>query len=597
MLAPEELYKARIHEMQNEGLSLIRQTKVVSLFRLLTVTSICITSYLGFSFYAYYFFLSFTLVGVFIYFVRRHSRLNDKHSELNAILELNENELKCILGESNPFDYNSDIDCSKHIYANDLDIFGPLSLFRQINRTTTILGKRILTDNLLNPTKDKLLIERRKKTLAELDTAIDWRQRFFFLGSSSMEKPSEITMLKTWNAQKPFYSSRKLWVLIAGILTSAAAGFIIYTVFSGKVDLIRFITIFIILFTFNLFIYQFFRKHAKSYFDHFGEFSHLFSKWSALCSLISDKAFDSDMGIELREKIIGASQSLINISNLNKLIAIRLNGLMQFMNGLCLFDVWFILQIEAWRKINGDKLFHWIAAIGEMDSLSSLANYKFNHPTFCNAQLVDGHNQISAKNLGHPLIQPHKIVTNDFEIGLTYNAQIITGSNMSGKSTFLRAVGLNTVLALNGLPVCATSFSCSNLSVASCIRITDSLEGNESYFKAELNRLSQIMLLLRGGGPYLILLDEILRGTNSEDKRIGTLAFYRKMSSLNCLALLATHDPEIGRLSEESPEHFQNFHFESYVHDSDIQFDYRLRPGVSTTRNATLLMKKLDLID
>lgn len=178
------------------------------------------------------------------------------------------------------------------------------------------------------------------------------------------------------------------------------------------------------------------------------------------------------------------------------------------------------------------------------------------------AELLDGSNKINAKGMGHPLISSDQMVRNDLVIGSTTKAHIITGSNMSGKSTFLRTIGTNVILVLNGLPVCAESFSCSNLSIASCIRISDSPGENQSYFKAEISRLNQIMELIRQGRPYLILLDEILRGTNSIDNREGTRAFYRKLSSFNCLAMLTTHDPEIGLLEEETPDDFQNFHFE-----------------------------------
>jgi DNA mismatch repair ATPase MutS len=204
---------------------------------------------------------------------------------------------------------------------------------------------------------------------------------------------------------------------------------------------------------------------------------------------------------------------------------------------------------------------------------------------------------IEAIQLGHPLLQDKACVRNDYSIGIKGNAHIITGSNMAGKSTFIRAVGLNVVLALNGLPVCATKFSCSLLTLASCIRITDSLEDNASYFKAELLRLQQIMTMIRTGKPHLILLDEIMRGTNSDDKRMGTLAFYRKLKDFNCLALLATHDLAIGQLEVQHPDHFENYCFESTVEGKEIRFDYRLRRGVSTSTNASVLMRNLDLIE
>jgi DNA mismatch repair ATPase MutS len=239
----------------------------------------------------------------------------------------------------------------------------------------------------------------------------------------------------------------------------------------------------------------------------------------------------------------------------------------------------------------------WIVALANIDMLNSLANYRFNHPDFVDATVVSGASFIKAKEMGHPLLPFHESVKNDYELGVTTKAHIVTGSNMAGKSTFIRTVGLNLVLAMNGLPVCAREFGCSVMSIASCIRITDSLEEHASYFRAELRRLETIVGLIATGTPYIVLLDEILRGTNSDDKRMGTLAFFKKLKDYNCLAILATHDLVIGKLEEQFPAHYSNYCFESELRGADLHFDYKLRRGVSASTNATYLMKSLGLID
>jgi len=199
--------------------------------------------------------------------------------------------------------------------------------------------------------------------------------------------------------------------------------------------------------------------------------------------------------------------------------------------------------------------------------------------------------------MGHPLLPFEESVKNDYQLGVTSKAHIVTGSNMAGKSTFIRTVGLNIILAQNGLTVCAREFSCTAMLIASCIRITDSLEEHASYFRAELRRLEKIIALLKTGEPYIVLLDEILRGTNSDDKRMGTLAFFKKLKDYHCLAILATHDLVIGKLEEQFPEHYANYCFESELRDGELRFDYRLRRGVSASTNATYLMRSLGLID
>jgi len=593
MLSPQEIYSTRIAAFQGENRTLEKDMGRISLLRIIIGLSACATFYFGFGNHLYFILTGF-LVVAFVYFVNHHTRLKENYSETRILIELNQNELKNLSGEDDTFDYDPGNNYSNHIYANDLDVFGTLSLFRHINRTTTLAGKQKVIDHLLNPGGDVLTIHKRREVLSELYSAIDWRQRFYCIGAQSGEKPGDIPRLVSWNAQPQFYAQRKHWIVIAAMITMVTTGLILYMTLFGGVNP----SLLIFLFVFNTGIYQlFFRTSANAYFRHFGDFSRLFSTWSALCSLIAEKPLGSVLGKKLKAEVSGASPAFREIANLNKLIAYRSSGLMAFiMNGACLFDIWFIFQIESWRKRCGHDMNQWIDSIHQVDFLNSFANYKFNHPAFCDPEVNDGPNRITATLMGHPLIQPGKLVSNGFEIGVSSNAHIITGSNMSGKSTFLRAVGLNMVLALNGLPVCARTFSCSPLSIATCIRISDSLEENQSYFRAEIKKLSQIMKLLEPGRPYLVLLDEILRGTNSTDKQTGTRLFYQRLASLNCVALLATHDPEIGNLANEAPDHFQNFNFESYIIDSEIHFDYLLRPGVSVTKNATLLMRQLNLI-
>jgi len=593
MSPPKEIYSERVAGFQGEGRTITRDMTRISLLRLILGLSACVIFYFGFGNQLY--FIAFgILIVVFVYFVNHHARLKENYSETRILIELNENELKNLSGENDTFDYDPSNNYSNHIYANDLDVFGTLSLFRHINRTATLTGKQMVIEHLLTPGVDVLTIHERKEVLSELCNAIDWRQRFYFIGTQSGEKPGDIPRIASWNAQPRFFANRKHWIVIATIVTLVTLGLILYMTLFGGINLL----FLIFLFVFNTSIYQlFFRTSATMYFRHFGDFSRLFSTWSDLCTLISEKPLGSVLGKKVKAQVSGASRSFREIANVNKLIAYRSNGLMAFIiNGACLFDVWFIFQIERWRKRCGHDMNQWIDSIHQVDFLNSFANYKFNHPAFCDAEISDGPNRISATLMGHPLIQPGRLVSNDFEIGVSSNAHIITGSNMSGKSTFLRAVGLNMVLALNGLPVCARTFSCSPLSIATCIRISDSLEENQSYFRAEIKKLSQIMKLLETGRPYLVLLDEILRGTNSTDKQTGTRLFYQRLATLNCVALLATHDPEIGNLANEAPDHFQNFNFESYIIDSEIHFDYLLRPGVSVTKNATLLMRQLNLI-
>jgi hypothetical protein len=433
MSSLKEIYSERVATLQGEGRSLLRDMGRISLARLILGLSTCFTFYSGFGNHPGYFIITGFLIAGFIYLVNYHARLKENYSEKTILIELNANELKSLLGENDQFDYDPGSNYSNHIYANDLDVFGSLSLFRHINRTTTLTGKQKVIDNLLHPCGDATTIRERKEILSELSGAIDWRQRFYSIGAQSGEKPGDISRLASWNAQPRFYLHRNHWVVIATLVTLVTLGLIFYTALLGGV----YFLLLIFLFVFNSCIYHlFFRTRANAYFRQFGDFSILFSTWSALCSLIAGKPFESALGTKLKAQVSGASRSFQDISNINKLIAYRFNGLMIFiMNGLYFFDVWLILQIENWRKRSGHDLDHWIDSIHQVDFLNSFANYKFNHPEFCDPEITDGHSRISATRMGHPLIQTERLISNDFEIGISSNAHIITGSNMSGKST------------------------------------------------------------------------------------------------------------------------------------------------------------------
>src|SRR5258706_4868118 len=330
MSSPKEIYSGRVAGFQGEGRTLTKDMTRISLLRLVIGLSACVAFYFGFG-NQLYFILTGFLVVAFVYFVNHHTLLREKYADIVILIRLNENELKNLSGENDTFNYDPGDNYSNHIYANDLDVFGTLSLFRHINRTTTLTGKQMVIDHLLNPGVDVLTIHERKEVLSELCNAIDWRQRFYSIGTQSGEKPGDIPRIASWNAQPRFFADRKHWIVIATIVTLVSLGLIFYmTLFGGVNPLFL-----IFLFVFNNGVYQlFFRTSANTYFRHFGDFSRLFSTWSNLCTLISEKPLGSVLGKKLRTQVLGASRSFREIANINKLIAYRSNGLMAFiMNG------------------------------------------------------------------------------------------------------------------------------------------------------------------------------------------------------------------------------------------------------------------------
>lgn len=597
MRDPQEFYIANIGASAAKLDDIKSRLRAISNIRLLIALIFAASMYGALSFTLSLLWFSGLLVIAFFYFVKRSAELSRDQEIAEKILQLNKNELDFIRGNKNVFDTGLDLVPKEHLYALDLDIFGTGSLFQSVNRTVIFEGRALLAQDLLYPLSVKETILERAHAVSELKEEVEWRQRFYATGALSGETREDSYEMRAWITQSSFYSEKKLWLWIAGTITTLSSLILLYII--ATFDSAMFPQYFMVavgLIGFNSTIMLAHNKDQKKYFDQFGRRTKLYEKFSVLFKMVAHHEFKSKLGKNINDDTREASVAFSKLSRLSNLADQRLNGLMgPFLNGLFCFDVWTIRRIENWRLSYGRQSLEWLRALARMDMVSSLANFSFNHPTFCDASIVEGERAIKTQAMGHPLLASS--VKNDYQVGVTSSAHIITGSNMAGKSTFIRATGLNVILALNGMPVCAKSFSSPVMGIATCIRITDSLEDDTSYFKAELIRLKHIVDRLTQPGECLVLLDEILRGTNSDDKRNGTMSFYRKLRNFNCLALLATHDLAVGHLATEDPMYFENFCFESSVQNGELHFDYKLRKGVSSSTNATFLMKGLGLID
>jgi DNA mismatch repair ATPase MutS len=276
-------------------------------------------------------------------------------------------------------------------------------------------------------------------------------------------------------------------------------------------------------------------------------------------------------------------------SNLNILVSIILNGLF-------MFNLHLLLKAEKWKKQNQENVPNWFGSIATFDALSSLSNFAYNNPDFVYPELVSGDFEFSAVNIGHPLIDAEERVVNNIEIKGWNQFAIITGANMSGKSTFLRTIGANYILAMVGAPVCASKLSFYPIQIHSSIRTSDSLVKHESYFYAELKRLKQIIDELESGKKKLILLDEILKGTNSKDKQAGSIALIEQLLHYKSVGLFATHDLMLGELATRFPEQVNNLCFEIQIENDKMLIDYKLHAGVCKNLNATYLMKNMGIL-
>jgi len=265
------------------------------------------------------------------------------------------------------------------------------------------------------------------------------------------------------------------------------------------------------------------------------------------------------------------------------------------LNTFSFWDLQQVFILENWKKENKQHIGDWFHSLAEIESLSSLANLSFNNPGWALPNISNQHGVVIADSLGHPLILKEKLVANSFSTKENAGLNLITGSNMAGKSTFLRSVGVNIVLAMMGSTVCARSFTVSNMKVISSMRVNDNLEENTSTFYAELKKLKEVIEAVNRNEKIFLLLDEILRGTNSADRHTGSKALIKQLIHHNAVGLIATHDLELAKLADEFPTKLHNYHFDVQVTGDELYFDYKLKRGVCTSMNASLLMKKIGI--
>ncbi len=327
--------------------------------------------------------------------------------------------------------------------------------------------------------------------------------------------------------------------------------------------------------------------------------SEMLTKYAFLLNEIEIKKFNSEKFIDLQNRLkkegISAGANIKKLSSILIALDNRLNFVSwALFNGLMLWDILQMKRLEKWQGKYKDEMQKWLKVVEELDALNSFSNFYFNNKYATFPELTSDRFSIEAKNLGHPLVHISKRINNDFRIS-PGEFIVITGANMAGKSTFLRTLVVNMILAMCGAPVCAERFTLRPIQIFTSIRTSDSLHKNESYFYSELKRLQGIIETLKAGTKLFVVLDEILKGTNSKDKHKGSEALLKQFISLNTSGIVATHDVALGKLEESFPENIKNKSFEVDISGDQLSFDYKLRDGVSKNMNATILMKEMGI--
>jgi DNA mismatch repair ATPase MutS len=478
-----------------------------------------------------------------------------------------------------------------HPYVSDLDIFGKSSLFQLINVSHTFKGRKRLAHLLTVPPDSIAQIMERQEAVVELAEDLKWRQRLSALGIMIADKSQDPGVLINWAQNgNPFFRQKTVITAIRSLTIFTICVLALFF-FSHKVPfylplgavLLQYIILKIkakqrsrVLET--VFYY---RKNLELYRD--------------LLEHIGRKNFTTTYLQSLKAKLFNAREQTASIQ-LGRLVKIadqistRQHALYGVFNTLTLWDYHCLIALENWKEKSGRSLKHWLETVAEIEALASLATLSYDHPDWVSPKLTEKAPVYAAKNLGHPLLSGTVRKGNDLLIEGQTNVLLITGSNMSGKSTFLRTAGINLVLAYAGAPVCAKSFICSQMNIYTCMRVSDNLEKNISTFYAELLRIKMIVEATVDKKPTFFLLDEIFKGTNSIDRHNGAKVLIKKLIQNGAVGLVSTHDLELGELEREC-RMVKNYHFQEFFRDGQLCFDYQLRPGVSTTRNALYLMR------
>lgn len=562
----------------------------ISNTRLLVAFVFLATLYFGFSNYALLYLLPL-LVILFAVLVRKHGNLFQQRQHLQHLVTLNQRELQAAEGDSTSFENGAEFINTHHPYAHDLDVFGEGSLFQAINRCNTLIGKKKFASRLMNPLLSREEIVMNQQAIQELAPKADFRQHFQAAGMEMEEQAKDRDQLLAWVNEPSFLYGKAIYrfVLIAvPVITMALlAGAFFFTVLRPFVVLMA------------AFQWAFLGLHIKrvnAFHEYISRKKNILQKYASLLHYLQGERFSSALMTRLSQNAQDAGSKVQKLASLVHAFDARLNSMTTlFVNSLLLYDLQCAYRLERWKEENAENLGRWLEAVSETEVLGSFATYAFNHAQFSYPS-IHPELSISARALGHPLIAPETCVVNDFRIGNGPTVLIVTGANMAGKSTFLRTLGVNLVLALNGAPVFAVDFRCPIIHLRTGMRTADSLKDHQSYFYAELGRLKGIMDELRSDKPLLILLDEILKGTNSTDKQAGSIALVKQLIPHPCLAIIATHDLALGDLEKEFPQHIKNLCFEASIENDQLSFDYKLKPGLAQKMNATFLMKKMGII-
>ena len=536
-----------------------------------------------------------TFLPLFI-LVKIHNRFFIRKEWLETQARIIQEELQALSGDYSSFEDGKEYVNPEHPYSFDLDIFGRRSLFQSINRTCTFFGKDRLAKWLQNHLHEKTSIEKRQEMVREISEHTLFREQFRVAGLVHHGQSSDAEKIQAWSQSPAQY-------LHAGWVKAFIWGVPVINSLLLITSLIGWTSFSCLGLSFGIFLVLSFGviKRATYIQETYGKQLKSLNGYARLIALAKAEDWKSAGMLELMERfnLNGQSpvQALQQLSKELDRLDLRNNQFLYvLLEGSIFFQLQEIVRIERWKVRYGQHISEWLETVGELDALCSLGTFAYNHPQYTYPELTEKPFCFLATQMGHPLMPVSQCVKNDATIPSRPFFLIITGANMAGKSTYLRTIGVNYLLACVGAPVCCEKLKLLPNQLITSLRTSDSLSDNESYFFAELKRLKRIIDLLNQGQQLFIILDEILKGTNSMDKQKGSFDLIRQFMQLKANGIIATHDLLLGSLIKQFPEEIRNYCFEADIKDNELTFSYKLREGVAQNMNACFLMKKMGII-
>ncbi|WP_298502310.1 DNA mismatch repair protein MutS [uncultured Maribacter sp.] len=583
-------YTQEIHKYKSKLTKIKKQLYASSMLRLFVFCMAALSIYLLYGNTKYIVAVVLITVIVFLYLVTRHSNLQKQRNKLKALIAINETEIQVQERKFHHLPDGKEYKNPLHHYSQDIDLFGRGSFYQYCNRTALMHGSNTLAD-LFNENNIDNITEK-QEAIKELAAKPKWRQEYSAIASLSKTE-TQVEAIEKWlENYTPFMP--EIMKHIPLVFSVLSLGMLVLYFMNVLPESSLIIWMFIGLGITGIFTRKITRLGANA-----SKVQNTFEQYNKLLTIIENTEFKSVLLQKKKEEIISNHKktSVVLHEFSRHLGALDQNNnivYLVFGNGLFLRGLSTCYKIEKWIAMHGKSVEKWFHIIAFFDAYNSLGNFAFNHPQYAYPIIQDNGTVLKAKDAGHPLLHPKSTILNDINIEKE-QFFIVTGANMAGKSTFLRTVSLQIVMANLGLPVCAKEVNYAPIKLITSMRTTDSLTDDESYFFSELKRLKFIVDQIQLD-RYFIVLDEILKGTNSTDKATGSRKFIEKLVRSKSTGIIATHDLSLCESAKEFSQ-VKNYYFDAEIINNELHFDYTFKNGICKNMNASFLLKKMEIVD